>query len=124
MGMTENDTAAQRRQREEREQRTAEIRRLLDQPGGQDEVAKQFGKAELSSAEYRTAQRQRQAAQARRREAAENRAREARRGAEDVSSGADRPRTRQEMVDAQRKFERSGAKSAERSRDRAQSQSM
>ncbi len=121
--MTENDTAAQRRQQGEREARTSEIRRLLDQ-GGPDEVAKQFGKSSLSSDEYKAAQRQRQAAQARRRDAAESRARDARQQSVQKTEGAARPRTRQEMVDAQRKFERSGARAAERGRDRVQSQAM
>lgn len=116
--MTENDAAA-RRQQEEREARTAEIRRLLDAPGGTEEVAKRFGKSALGSDEYRAAQRQRQAAQARRREAAESRAREAKR-----PPGADQPRTRQEMVDAQKRFAQSGAKPDSRSRDRTQSQTQ
>ncbi|GAC80848.1 hypothetical protein SAMN04488550_0590 [Gordonia malaquae] len=115
-GMTETDTAAQRRQQEEREQRTADIRRLLDQ-GGSEEVAKKYGKSELASSEYKAAQRQRQAAQARRREAAEARARDGR-----ERDQGQKPRTRQEMVDAQRSFERSGAKAQGRGRERVQSQ--
>lgn len=59
--------------------RVSEIRRLLDQPGGGPEaVAKEFGKVELSSGEYKAAQQQRKAAVARRQQAAEARERTAR----------------------------------------------
>ncbi|OBA67771.1 hypothetical protein [Gordonia sp. 852002-10350_SCH5691597] len=59
--------------------RVNEIKRLLDQPGGGPEaVAKQFGKVELGSDEYKTAQQQRRAAVARRQQAAEARERNAR----------------------------------------------
>ncbi len=118
--MSENESAAQRRQQEEREARTAEMRRLLDQPHGSEEVAKKFGKSALASDEYKAAQRQRQAAQARRRDAAESRARDARQST-DV---AGQPRTRQEMVAAQKQFAQSGTKTSERSRDRLRSQAQ
>lgn len=58
--------------------RVSEIKRLLDQPGGGPEaVAKQFGKVELSSGEYKAAQHQRRAAVARRQQSAEARERTA-----------------------------------------------
>ncbi|MFJ7619816.1 hypothetical protein ACIQYZ_13545 [Rhodococcus erythropolis] len=70
-------TEAERRLEQVDAERVAEIRRMLEQPGGSDEVAKKFGKAELATDEFKTARRQRQEAQTRRREAAEAREREA-----------------------------------------------
>lgn len=69
-------TEAERRAEEVDRDKAAEIRRMLEQPGGEDEVARRFGKAELSSDEFRAAQRQLREARTRRRESAEARHRE------------------------------------------------
>ena len=120
MEVTMSEDAAERRQQEEREARTAEIRRMLEQPGGQDEVAKQFGKNVLASPEFRAAQRQRNAAQAQRREAAEARARDA--GQKVPQPG--RTPTRQEMVAAQKSFQQTGQTAADLGRQRKQIQTQ
>lgn len=116
---TDKDVAARRLQ-EERERRVAEIRQALDK-GGSDEVSKRLGKSALGSDEFKVAQRQRQAAQARRREAAEERARQSKQQTQ--RSGQGPMRTRQEMVDAQKKFVQS-SRSPERARERVQQQSQ
>lgn len=122
--MSEIETAAERRQREEREARTAEIRQMLEQPDGQEEAAKRFGKNILASTEYKAAQRQRKAAQAQRREAAETRAQETQHGA--VRQKAQQPGrtpTRQEMLAAQKSFQQTGrAEELRQPRKQAQSQ--
>lgn len=123
--MTGED-AAERRQQEEREARTAEIRRMLEQPGGQDEVTKAFGKNVLASSEFKAAQRQRKAATAQRREAAEARARDAGQGsARQKAPQPGRTPTRQEMRAAQKSFQQTqAAADLGRQRKHVQSQSM
>lgn len=129
--MAEDQSALEVRQREERIRKIAQIKQMLDQPGGgSDEVAKKLGKSALGSDEYKIAQRQRQAAQVRRREAAEARARDARQRQSAAQTAAAVPqRTRQEMVNAQKGFaQRPAEKAAEQAkiqaRARSQAQSM
>lgn len=123
--MTGED-AAERRQQEEREARTAEIRRMLEQPGGQEEVAKKFGKNVLATDEFKAAQRQRKVAQAERRAAAEARAQKAQQGAaRQKAQQPGRTPTRQDMVAAQKSFQQSGrAADLGRQRKHVQTQSM
>ncbi|MBS4103092.1 hypothetical protein [Tsukamurella paurometabola] len=129
--MTESTESTKRQEAVDAE-RVAEIRRLLEQPGGQDEVSKRFGKSALSSDEYKVAQRQRQEAQARRREAAEARQREASRDRANTARRAQRSVGGAQSVAEVRELARQGQKdlrsaqrraAAEQSKDRVQSQS-
>lgn len=129
-------TEAERRLEQVDSEKVAAIKQMLDQPGGQDEVAKRFGKSELTSEEFATARRQQAEARARRREAAEKREQDARqersqvvrtaeKGAQRATDPAQvRDRLKEGQKNLRKAEQQSRARSQARADDKVQSQSQ